>query len=99
MLYNKNRKIKSAVILMLLLGLAIGFFGFLGTQQALGVDLKTEIDTGLNYGTFSGLIQQDIRVTIMRIIQIILGFLGVLAVLIILYGGFVWMTAGGDAKK
>ena len=98
MLYNKNRKIKSAVILMLLLGLAIGFFGFLGTQQALGVDLKTEIDTGLNYGTFSGLIQQDIRV-IMRIIQIILGFLGVLAVLIILYGGFVWMTAGGDAKK
>ncbi|MBI4215149.1 MAG: Ig-like domain-containing protein [Parcubacteria group bacterium] len=43
--------------------------------------------------------EQDIRVTIARIIRIILGFLGTLAVLLVLYGGFVYMTAGGDAEK
>ena len=33
------------------------------------------------------------------IINIILGFLGVVAVLIVLYGGFIWMTAMGDETK
>lgn len=41
----------------------------------------------------------DVRVVIAKIINVALGFLGIAVVLLILYGGFVWMTAGGDEKK
>jgi len=41
----------------------------------------------------------DLRITIGRIVQIFLGFLGVLAVILIIYAGFLWMTAGGDSGK
>ena len=50
-------------------------------------------------GTFNsaGLGQSsDLKSTIASIINIILGFLGILAVLVILYGGFKWMTAAGN---
>ena len=33
------------------------------------------------------------------IIQVILGILGVILVVIIVYAGFLWMTAGGDEKN
>lgn len=56
------------------------------------------------FGDEVGLGQGDIRTTIARVIRIILGFLGVIAVSFMLYGGFMWMTAGGsdrvaDAQK
>lgn len=38
----------------------------------------------------------DIAVTAIRII---LGFLGLIAVILIIYAGFQWMTAAGDASK
>ena len=41
----------------------------------------------------------DLRITIGKIVQIFLGFLGVLAVVLIIYAGFLWMTAGGDSAK
>ena len=48
---------------------------------------------------FSGFSSQDLKVTIQNIIRIILGFLGILTVIIILYGGFVWMTSFGNEDK
>jgi Zn-dependent protease with chaperone function len=62
---------------------------------ASGVDIKA--DTGLS--------DSDPRTIAAKIINIALGFLGILAVVIILIGGFKWMTAAGneegveDAKK
>ena len=56
-------------------------------------------------GTATGLGQKDIRVTIASIIKTAMGLLGIVAVVIILIGGFKWMTAGGsedgaaEAKK
>lgn len=47
----------------------------------------------------AGLGDGDLRITIARIIRTFLSVLGVLLVCIILYGGFVWMTAGGDPAK
>lgn len=41
----------------------------------------------------------DLKPLIGNIIQILLGFLGILAVILILYAGFLWMTAGGDSSK
>ena len=42
---------------------------------------------------------QDLPTTIARLINVIMGFLGIIAVIIILIGGFTWMTAGGDENK
>lgn len=41
----------------------------------------------------------DIRVVVVRIINTALGLLGIIAVGIVLYGGFVYMTAGGEDDK
>jgi len=41
----------------------------------------------------------DIRITIARIIRAAFGFLGIIALLLVLYAGFLWMTAAGDAEK
>lgn len=41
----------------------------------------------------------DIRVTIAQIIKVAMGLLGIVAVVIILIGGFTWMTAGGNEEK
>ena len=42
---------------------------------------------------------RDIREIIASIINVFLGLLGIIALVIILYGGFLWMTAGGDAEQ
>lgn len=52
-----------------------------------------------------GTSSQDLRITIARIIRTAMSLLGIIAVLIVLYGGFKWMTAAGsdeavgEAKK
>jgi len=38
-------------------------------------------------------------VTIARIINVFMGLLGIVAVVIILYGGFLWMTAAGNEDR
>ena len=42
---------------------------------------------------------ENLQVTISRVINIALSLLGVIAVVIILIGGFQWMTAGGNDEK
>ena len=46
-----------------------------------------------------GLGNKDPRVTVANVINVLLGFLGIIAVVIILIGGFKWMTAGGSEDK
>ncbi|MFA5131665.1 MAG: hypothetical protein WC467_04630 [Patescibacteria group bacterium] len=50
-------------------------------------------------GIGTGLAQGDPREIIGRIINFALGFLGVIAVGLILFGGFKWMTAAGNEDK
>lgn len=45
------------------------------------------------------LAQTDIRVIIARIIEVFLGLLGTVAVVLIIYAGWQWMSAAGDAAK
>lgn len=42
---------------------------------------------------------EDLRTTVGRLINVALSLLGVVAVVIILAGGFKWMTAGGEEEK
>ena len=58
-----------------------------------------QIDTGLNYGTFTGLGTNDLREGVMNVVNVLLGFLGILAIIIILWGGFRWLTSGGNEEK
>jgi hypothetical protein len=52
-----------------------------------------------DFQTNTGLGQRDPRAIVAQVIRIILGFLGVIAVIIILLGGFKWMTAMGNEEK
>jgi Zn-dependent protease with chaperone function len=56
-------------------------------------------DLGLNYGAATGLGSTDVRTTIAMIIKVAMGLLGIVAVVIILIGGFKWMTAGGNEEQ
>lgn len=47
----------------------------------------------------SGLATTDIRVVIGNIIRVFLGLLGTIAIVLILYAGFLWMTASGNEEK
>ncbi|MDD5043548.1 MAG: Ig-like domain-containing protein [Patescibacteria group bacterium] len=86
----KSRKLTIKILLAASLLLAIFF---------LGKPVLAQVDAGLGYLEQSGLGTADIRVTIANIIRIILGFLGTLAVVIVLIGGFKWMTAAGNEEK
>ncbi len=46
-----------------------------------------------------GLAATDIRIIIANIIRVALGFLGIIMVVLLLYAGFLWMTAGGNEEQ
>lgn len=64
--------------------------------------VNAQADFGLNQvnsGLNNSLSSTDPRTVIGRIINMALGFLGVIAVGIVLMGGFKWMTAGGNEEQ
>ena len=91
---------------MLLVLLVISFSFFLtpnASAQSKTVnvwgDLFSPEGVGFNAINQTGLGKADPRVIAGGIIQVILGFLGLLTVVLILYGGFLWMNSKGDPKK
>lgn len=83
-------------LVALMLGLLI-----LGVAPALAApgDPIGVTDLGVNYGAEIGLGTRDIRSTVASIIKVAMGLLGIVAVVIILIGGFKWMTAGGNDEQ
>ncbi len=57
------------------------------------------LETGLEYGTATGLSTQDIRVSIAKVIRVMLGLVGIIAIIIIIYAGFLWMTSAGNEEQ
>jgi len=51
---------------------------------------------GLEYGRATGLGDTDIRFATANVIGSVLGLLGIISVVIIIYAGFKWMTSGGN---
>lgn len=66
----------------------------LTADELFGGDTK-----GSDFASGAGLGDKDLVDTIAAIIRVALGFLGVIAVVIILLGGFKWMTSGGNDTK
>lgn len=90
-----TRTNKIALILFVLI---IGIFLYGG-----GLVLAQEnnvINEGLQaFGNETILGQEDPRVIIARVIRILLGFLGTVALAIVMYGGFLYMTSGGSEER
>ena len=67
--------------------------------NALAVELNTgdfkAVTVGAGYSEAGG----DLPTVIGLIIKVILGFLGVILIVLIIYAGFLWMTAGGESKQ
>lgn len=80
----------------------ITFVGLLGLLMMPMVTLAAAGDANFGIDNINDAIDlgsDDPRAIIARIINVVLGFLGIIAVVIILYGGFVWMTAAGNEEK
>lgn len=57
------------------------------------------IPTAREVATAAGIPVVSLAIFIINIIRIILGLLAFIAIALIIYGGFVWMTSGGDPNK
>lgn len=66
-----------------------------GTLGDFGLDTQ---DTN-SFGGVVALGKRDVRSTIGKVINVVLGILGIVAVVIIVAGGFTWMTAAGNEDK
>lgn len=80
--------ISAAMIATMALPMVAMAQGGVTTNELLPGQIATEL----------GQQQQDLRITIARIIRTAMSLLGIVAVLIILYGGFKWMTSGGSTE-
>ena len=59
-----------------------------------------QVDYGTTLGSEFGLgTGTDVRMVIINIIKVLLTFLGLVAVTIVLYGGYLWMTAAGNEQR
>jgi hypothetical protein len=86
-----------ATILSLTTMLALAF-AVTAPLQASAVETGpiTVDSLGISYGGETGLSSTDVRTTIARVIRVVMSLLGIVAVVIVLIGGFKWMTAGGN---
>jgi len=60
---------------------------------------QDKLDVGLDQLSSTGLGQTELRTGVGAIIKVALSFLGVVAIVIVLVGGFKYMTAGGKDDK
>lgn len=84
---------KISLVFILIFAFFINFIVFLNTVSA-----QTDL-LGTEYGAYSGLGNADPRSVVAGIIKAVMGLLGVGALIIFLYSGFEWMTAGGNDTK
>lgn len=88
---------KPAVIIFLFLGIMSLIFraNFVQAQtlgDKLGVNYAANIELPSSQ-------ENDVRDMAVVIIKYLITFIGIIAVIIILYGGFIWMTAGGNDDR
>ena len=61
--------------------------------------VSAQASLGIEVGGSTGLGSRDLKETITQVLNVLLGFLGIIAVIVILLGGFKWMTAAGNEEK
>lgn len=97
-MYWLTKLAKHKFIMSLAVVAALGVMLAPAPSNALDPDDKFGLDPiDEELGTALG--NQDLRTTVARLINVALSLLGIVAVVIILIGGFKWMTAGGNEDK
>ncbi|MFH1632161.1 MAG: pilin [bacterium] len=97
-----NTLVRSFVSLAVGLLLALPVLGVLSITSpdiANAQALEAEDLLPSEFGEASGLGEADLENTVANLIRVVLGFLGIIAVVMVLWGGFRWMTAGGSQEK
>lgn len=106
---TNTRLYRFSISLLLMLAAAFGMMTVAQIAQAIdtdgdGIDDSDELITSgdllpTSFGTATGLGTVEFEDVAGQIIRAALGFLGIIAVVIILIGGFKWMTASGNEDK
>jgi hypothetical protein len=104
MLVKKNKiKIKRiAVASMFIVMAAIFLFAYLGTITPTLAQTANDVAWGGREGEIGNVIElgsEDPRVIIAKIIRVFIGFLGIIAVILIMYAGWLWMTSEGNEEQ
>ena len=84
--------------------LSLAVFVFLGTAFFALSANATPLNSGSlgldnRIGSELGLVNTDIRIIVARILRAAFAFIGIVLVVLISYGGFLWMTSQGDDRK
>ena len=90
---------KKLITLVVGLSLCLSFATPVLAQDYITADELLQAGDEGSIGEVAGLGEEDLTAVIARIIRAILGFLGIVAVVIIIWGGFLWMTSGGTEEK
>ena len=75
---------------------------FFGVVFFVGLDNAGARDIGIDYANNIGLqeaSEKDIRVVLVEIVRYFITFLGIIAVAMVMYSGFLWMTSNGEPEK
>jgi len=92
----RKKLFKNLIVLATLLIVFVPVFAF--AQQASAATDASNL-LGIGYAQNIGLSNADPRTASISLIRLIMTFLGIIAVVIMLYGGFIWMTAAGNEDK
>lgn len=89
--HSKKAQRKSAIALLLMFSAIVVLFsaGHAIAQASFGLEVPAA----------TGLGSPDLKLLIVRIVRIILGFLGIIAVIINMYAGFLWITSKGEEEQ
>lgn len=98
-MYALTKLAKHKVVLGIVAAIMFGLVLAPGVSLAGATSTDTFGLNPVNEGLEDTLGNKDLRTTIGDLIQVALSLLGVVAVVIILIGGFKWMTAGGNEEK
>ena len=91
------QKYLATLFLIMVLCLGLGQIAVVRAQTE--ANYITEEEVGVEYGKKLGLGTKDVRLTIASLIRVAMGLLGILTLCIVLVGGFLWMTAGGNDEQ
>lgn len=92
----EKKLMKKIVVLAMAIFTLTSVFAF--SLPAIAADAP-DLWGNTNIQEVTGLGNKDPRAIAASVINVMLGFLGIIAVIIILLGGFKWMTAGGNEDK
>jgi hypothetical protein len=77
------------------------FLSFLLLPVIVGASVLNQLDAvmGNTSAYEGGVSEESLAIAIGKIINVILGFLGIIFIVLIIYGGFMWMTAQGNEAQ